>query len=191
MHSGAFSSHFDMKVSSMSRKFSISARYSGFMTYAERPALVLPGADAFRLPECIAFVMFFSFPPEGTSPQATCILHYFLSPCQGADGQKSFHGGLLRKSAPTLQRVRRANDYHCAATTSLPSNIPHNLPLFYEQFHNSIIPLFHNSTIFPCWQYYTRKRGRAEERAASFSPVRHKATTPWRQARPSPPCARA
>ena len=50
-----------MKVSSMSRKFSISARHSGFMTCAERPALVLPGADAFRLPLCFAFVMFVRF----------------------------------------------------------------------------------------------------------------------------------
>ena len=74
----------------MSRKFSISARHSGFMTYAERPALVLPGADAFRLPECIAFVMFFSFPPEGTSPPSTA--YFTLSPfwCQGTGGQKNF-----------------------------------------------------------------------------------------------------
>ncbi len=58
-----------MKVSSMSRKFSIKVRHSGFMMYAERPALVLPGADAFRMPECIAFVMFFSFSPEAFLPK--------------------------------------------------------------------------------------------------------------------------
>ena len=75
----------------MSRKFSISARHSGFMTCAERPALVLPGADTFRLPLCFAFVMFFSFfRLRAHRPQAPHILHYLLFWCQGTGGQKNF-----------------------------------------------------------------------------------------------------
>ena len=75
----------------MSRKFSISARHSGFMTCAERPALVLPGPDTFRLPLCFAFVMFFSFfRLRAHRPQAPHILHYLLFWCQGTGGQKNF-----------------------------------------------------------------------------------------------------
>ena len=60
MHSGAFSRHFDMKSSSMSRKRFISARYSGFITYTERPTLALWATvlTAFRIPSCMGFAMF-------------------------------------------------------------------------------------------------------------------------------------
>lgn len=62
--SGAFSRHLDMKLSSMSRKRFISARYSGFITYAERPALALwaTAPTAFRFPLCMDFII--SFHPE-------------------------------------------------------------------------------------------------------------------------------
>ena len=36
-----------------------------------------PGADAFRLSECFAFVMFFSFSPEGTSPAGNAYFTLF------------------------------------------------------------------------------------------------------------------
>ena len=45
----------------MSRNLSISARYSGFITHAERPAFALwaTTVSAFRLPLCICFAMMF------------------------------------------------------------------------------------------------------------------------------------
>jgi hypothetical protein len=64
MHSGAFSRHFDMKSSSMSRMRSISTRYSGFITDAERltPAFWATVFTAFRVLLCICFVMLLLFP---------------------------------------------------------------------------------------------------------------------------------
>jgi hypothetical protein len=63
------------------------------MTCAERPALVLPGADTFRLPLCFAFVMFFSFfRLRAHRPQAPHILHYLLFGVKGRADKKTFRG---------------------------------------------------------------------------------------------------
>ena len=65
----------------------------GFMTYAERSAPVLPRADAFRLPLCLAFVMFFSLFARGTlTPSGN---HYTLFLVFTSRGARLFVGGVM------------------------------------------------------------------------------------------------
>ena len=143
MHSGAFSRHFDMKVSSMSRKFSISARHSGFMTCAERPALVLPGADAFRLPLCFAFVMFFSFfRLRAHRPQAPHILHYLLFWCQGTGGQnRNYKTGGETRFRASAGRARRLPPWRNGRKSVFKGKLPGPIvpsdmrsPAFYQRW---------------------------------------------------------